>query len=93
MYNALNRQSTIDDIKRKFKAGQTDSDTVCYQLIHDHIFDEIIARSFGIIGEPESNPAGANRSIFDSSSLSALGNVASGAPEITRRTLWILLVQ
>lgn len=78
MYNALNRQSTVDDIKRKFKAGQTDSDTVCYQLIHDHIFDEIIARSFGIIGEPESNPAGANRSIFDSSSLSVLGNVASG---------------
>lgn len=78
MYTALKRQSTIDDIKRKFKAGQTDSDTVCYRLIHDHIFDEVIAKSFGVISEPDNNSMGPNRSIFDSSSLSALGTVTSG---------------
>lgn len=77
MYTALNRQSTIDDIKRKFKAGQTDSDTVCYRIIHDHIFDEIIAKIFGVINEPD-NKSSQNRSIFDSSSLSALGTVTSG---------------
>lgn len=75
LYNALNRQSTIEDIKRKIKSGQTDSDTVCYQLIHDFVFDEMIARNFGIVSSSDSSSGTATgtKSGFDSMSPAAHG--------------------